>query len=224
MNVFAIFVGLIAIVQFCIKDPVRWTFPRRLSVLIILGAISVLIFLFSNDTTPIASAISENNVAAIQNNHTIPYTSKPQETETTVVTNPPTSTTATPKVQTTSSVTDGQPYNIDRSDKVVSLKRGKHYPYICNPEIKNCLGFTMRFCYQLQGGNYAKNVWLVCVRENGDEWVQVDEITINEGEEKDFSIQFDRAISFTEIVVQRPIDYNNYMHTDSLSVFNIIYN
>jgi hypothetical protein len=75
----------------------------------------------------------------------------------------------------------------------------------------------------LQGGNYVKNVWLVCVRENGDEWVQVGEIIINEGEEKEFEIRFDRVISFTEIVIQRPIDYNGYMHTDNLSIFNIIY-
>ena len=82
----------------------------------------------------------------------------------------------------------------------------------------------MKFSYQLPEGNYVKNVWLVCVRENGDGWVQVGEITINEGEEKEFKIRFDRVISFTEIVIQRPIDYNDYVHTDSLSIYDIIYN
>ena len=224
MNVFAIFVGLISIVQFCIVDPVGWTFPKRLATLIILGAVSVLLVLYGNVSTPIASASSENEVAIIQSYDTnASNASLQQDTNAKAVSTPTASSTATPKLMTASSVTNEQPYNIYRSDKVVSLKRGKHYPYICNPGIKNCLGFTMKFSYLLQGGNYVKNVWLVCVRENGDEWVQVGEIIINEGEEEEFEIRFDRVISFTEIVIQRPIDYTGYMHTDNLSIFNIIY-
>ncbi len=120
-------------------------------------------------------------------------------------------------------VGDGQTYNIYRSSKVLNMKRGKHYPYICDPGIENCLGFTMKFRYDLPEGDYVKNDWEVWIRENGDTWVQVDEIEVNEGEQKEYVIKFNRPITFTEIAVQHPIDYNGYMHTDSLTVSNILH-
>ncbi len=222
-DVFATLVGLIAIVQFLIKTE-TWSPPKRITTLIVLGAISVLIFSFKDSVALMGSAAPNNNVAAITNTTTNEsYYNSSQNLEPAVITNAPVSPTQTPQEQTVSTGSSSTPYNIYRSSKVLELKRGKHYPYICDPEIKNCLGFTMKFSYQLPEGNYVKNVWLVCVRENGDGWVQVGEITINEGEEKEFKIRFDRAISFSEIVIQRPIDYNDYMHTDSLSIYDIIY-
>lgn len=232
VDIIAILVGLLAIVQFFVKTD-NWTFAKRLSALIILGALSILIFSFNSNSATVVSAFSDysaalDNNSANESNYVAPQeTAIPSNVQTssnsTVNTNPPATATSTQKVQENPTVSNDQPYSIYRSDKVLSLKRGKHYPYICDPEIKNCLGFTMKFSYQLSEGHYVKNVWLVCVRENGKDWVQVGEITINEGEEKEFVIRFDRAISFTEIVIQRPIDYNGYINTDTLSIYDVVY-
>jgi len=223
-DILSITVALLAISQLFIKTE-GWSKTMKLLCLIVLGAISILIISFGNSSPAFVNAISENSVAPIESRPTdTSPTEKPQVVATAVITNPPANPTTTQKAQTAAPATDGQPYNINRSDKVGNFQRGKHYPYICDPEIKNCLGFTMRFSYQLSEGHYVKNGWLVCVRENGKDWVQVAEITINEGEEKEFTIRFDRAISFTEIVVQRPVDYNGYINTDSLSIYDIVYN
>jgi len=224
MEVFSLLVGLLAIFLF-LKKTDDWTTPKRVTALIVLGGISLLIFSFRNSVAVMSSPNSNANAAAIE--YTTPNeinSTSLQGTEYITSTPPFASPTQGQPGQVDTTPDNSLPYSIHRSDKVLDLKRGKHYPYICDPEIKNCLGFTMKFSYLLPEGHYVKNVWLVCVRENGDNWVQVDEITINEGEEKEFTIRFDRVISFSEIVIQRPIDYNNYMHTDSLSIYNIIYN
>lgn len=224
MEVLSILVILIAILQF-FAPTAKWKPPAK--ILSFIGLVTLSIFIFSNkDSFYLEEHKTLNGYGtAIQNtspdefNYNVSQTLAPA-----AATNPPPSLSQTQQVQAESTSSGSTPYNIYRSSKVLNLKRGKHYPYICDPEIKNCLGFTMKFSYQLPEGNYVKNVWLVCVRENGDGWVQVGEITINEGEEKEFKIRFDRVISFTEIVIQRPIDYNDYMHTDSLSIYDIIYN
>lgn len=118
---------------------------------------------------------------------------------------------------------DGQTYNIYRSSKVLQMKRGKHYPYICDPEIVDCLGFTMEFSYNVPDGNYVKNIWEVWLRENGNSWIMVGTIAVNEGETKEYAINLSRPITFSEIAVQHPIDYNNYTFTDSLTISNIQY-
>lgn len=222
-DILSITVALLAISQLFIKIE-GWSKTMKLLCLIVLGAISILIISFGNSTPAFVNAVSENSVAPIESRPTdTSPTEKPQVVATAEITNTPVNPTTVPSAPTSNVNSSGQLYNIYRSDKVLDLQRGKHYPYICNPEIKNCLGFTMRFSYQLAQGHYEKNVWLVCVRENGKNWVQVDEITINEGEEKEFTIRFDRAISFTEIVVQRPVDYNGYINTDSLSIYDVVY-
>lgn len=126
--------------------------------------------------------------------------------------------------QTTADPLDGgQTYNIYRSSKVLQMKRGKHYPYIVNPEIVDCLGFTMEFSYNVPDGNYVKNIWEVWLRENGNSWIMVGTIAVNEGETKEYVINFSRPITFSEIAIQHPIDYNNYSFTDNLTISNIQY-
>ncbi len=223
MEVLSILVVFLAILQFFIPPSPSWGTPKKVITFIILLAVSFFIFSYRDSFYLEKHNAPDENVAAVVNTSSNEsYNAAPQSIEQTALANPPVNPTQTPFTQSDNS-SSSQPYSIYRSDKVLELKRGKHYPYICNPEIKNCLGFTMKFSYNLPEGNYVKNVWLVCVRENGDNWVQVGEITINEGEEKEFTIRFDRAISFSEIVIQRPIDYNDYMHTDNLSIYNIIY-
>ena len=122
-----------------------------------------------------------------------------------------------------SPVADDQTYSIIRSSKVLSMKQGDHYPYLCNPAIEDCLGFTMTFSYNVPAGDYVKNTWSVWIRVNGDTWTQVGEISVNEGEQKVQVIRFDRAYTFTEIAVQHPTDYNDFAFTDALSITDIVH-
>jgi len=111
-------------------------------------------------------------------------------------------------------VGDGQTYAFDWSDSARSMKAVQGYTYIATPEIKNCLGFTLTFEYELSEGTIHNDSWSFWVRENGTDWVYICDILITEGVEHTEDIVFDRPITFSEIILQpqKQYDYFSYSH------------
>jgi hypothetical protein len=120
-------------------------------------------------------------------------------------------------------VGNGQTYNFDWSDSPRNMKTVHGYTYIASPAIPNCLGFTLMFGYDLNSGKITGTNWSVWVRENGDTWVFVGDITATAGNYENYDITFDRPITFSELIVQAPKEYNNFSASISYDVTNLVF-
>jgi len=120
-------------------------------------------------------------------------------------------------------VGDGQAYSFDWSSSARNMKVVQGYTYIATPEIRNCDGFTLNFGYDLTEGKINGSNWSVWVRENGTDWVFIQDIDVVEDTSLDYEIVFDRPISFTEIIVQPPKQYDYFSCTNWYDVKNIVF-
>lgn len=85
--------------------------------------------------------------------------------------------------------------------------------YQITPMVTNCSGFTLAFKSDLTSGDIIGDQWSVWVRENGTDWVYIQDISLQNDEECTSKIVFDREISFSEVAVQPPKQYNPYSNT-----------
>ncbi len=118
-------------------------------------------------------------------------------------------------------VGNGRTYSFDWSDTARNMKTVHGYTYIATPEIPDCLGFTLMFGYDLNSGKIAGTNWSVWVRENGDTWVFVCDIDATDGDYENHEITFDRPITFNELIVQAPKEYNQFSASIRYDVTNI---
>ncbi|MEN6417462.1 MAG: serine/threonine-protein kinase [Clostridiaceae bacterium] len=120
-------------------------------------------------------------------------------------------------------VGDGQTYSFDWSSSARSMKAVQGYTYIATPEIRNCDGFTLNFGFDLSEGKIEYPNWSVWVRENGTDWVFIQDIDVAEDTYLDYDIVFDRPISFTEIIVQPQKQYNYFSYSNWYEVKNLVF-
>jgi hypothetical protein len=120
-------------------------------------------------------------------------------------------------------VGNGKTYSLSWSDTARNMKTVRGYTYVSTPEIRHCLGFTLMFGYDLNSGKIAGKNWSVWIRENGDTWVLVGNIPVTEGDYEYHDLLFDRPITFNEIIVQAPKEYNQFSASLSYDVTNIIF-
>jgi serine/threonine protein kinase len=120
-------------------------------------------------------------------------------------------------------VGNGQTYSFDWSTSARSMKAVQGYTYIATPEIRNCEGFTLNFGFDLSEGKINNPNWSVYVRENGTDWVFIQDIYVSEDTYLDYYIVFDRPISFTEIIVQPQKQYDYFSYTNWYDVKNLVF-
>jgi serine/threonine protein kinase len=120
-------------------------------------------------------------------------------------------------------VGNGQTYSFDWSSSARSMKAVQGYTYITTPEIRNCDGFTLNFGFDLNEGKINYPNWSVWVRENGTDWVFIQDIYVSEDTYLDYDIVFDRPISFTEIIVQPQKQYDYFSYTNWYDVKNLVF-
>lgn len=96
--------------------------------------------------------------------------------------------------------------------------------YQVTPMVMNCSGFTLAFKSVVTSGDIIGDQWSVWVRENGTDWVYIQDITLQNDLECSSSIIFDRAISFSEIAVQPPKQYNPFSNTVNCEITNLVMN
>lgn len=94
--------------------------------------------------------------------------------------------------------------------------------YQVTPMVTNCYGFTLTFKSVLTNGDIIGDQWSVWVRENGTDWVYIQDITLQNDSECTYDIFFEREISFSEIAVQPPKQYNPYSNTVNCKITNLI--
>lgn len=96
--------------------------------------------------------------------------------------------------------------------------------YQITPMVTNCSGFTLTFKSTLISGDIIGDQWSVWVRENGTDWVYVQDITVQNNAESSCDIVFDGIKSFSEIAVQPPKQYNPYSNTVHCVITNLVMN
>ena len=120
-------------------------------------------------------------------------------------------------------VGDGKTYSFNWSDTARNMKTVHGYTYVATPEVRHCLGFTLMFGYDLNSGKITGKNWSVWVRENGDTWVFVGDISATEGDYEYHDIVFDQPITFSELIVQAPKEYNQFSASISYDVTNLVF-
>lgn len=94
--------------------------------------------------------------------------------------------------------------------------------YQITPIVKNCHGFTLTFKSVLTNGEIVGDQWSVWVRENGTDWVYIQDITLQNAVECRYDVVFEREISFSEVAVQPPKQYNPYSNSVNCKITNLI--
>jgi len=104
-----------------------------------------------------------------------------------------------------------------------SMKNYSGAVIACSPMIVQCSGFTLYYEYELTDGKLETTSWSVWVRENGTEWVRVEDIQVENQVSGAHDIVFDYPMAFSEICIQ-PETYNyNYSYQDAFAIFYLIF-
>ncbi|NLI55115.1 MAG: hypothetical protein GX417_12475 [Clostridiales bacterium] len=118
---------------------------------------------------------------------------------------------------------NGRAYDARWSDSSRNLKVINGDVIVISPMIQNCTGFTIYYEYDLYSGEIEHDSWSVLVRENGTEWVYIQDITLENNVGKENDIVFDRPISFSEIVVQPQVQYGEFSYTPSFALGYLVF-
>lgn len=104
-----------------------------------------------------------------------------------------------------------------------SMKNYSGAVIACSPMVVRCSGFTLYYKYELTDGKLEANSWSVWVRENGTEWVRVQDIQVENQVAEAHDIVFDRPITFSEICVQPETYSYNYSYQDAFLIAYMIF-
>lgn len=104
-----------------------------------------------------------------------------------------------------------------------TMKNYRGSVYQITPMVTGCTGFTLFYTSVLTSGDIIGDQWSVWVRENGTDWVYVQDITLQDGIETKNNIRFDEAISFSEVAVQPPKQYNEFSNTIYCEISNLVF-
>jgi hypothetical protein len=118
---------------------------------------------------------------------------------------------------------DGKAYDFQWSESKRRMKAYYGQVIVISPMIENCTGFTLYYEYVLSEGKIDSNFWSVWVRENGTDWVYIQDITLenNVGETND--IVFDRPISFSEVAVQPQKQNGEFTYSDTCGIGYLVF-
>jgi hypothetical protein len=116
----------------------------------------------------------------------------------------------------------GQSYTFGWSD-VRNMRSYNGPVYQVSPMVENCLGFTLSYMSTLTSGEIVGDNWSVWVRENGTDWVYIQDIILQDGVEGTYDIKFDEQVSFSEIAVQPPKQMNAFTNIIDCVVKNLIF-
>ena len=120
-------------------------------------------------------------------------------------------------------VGDGQTYSFEKSQSARSLKNVMGHPLIATPSVENCLGFTLTYGYELSEGKINGTNWSVWLLKTEDEWVFLGDIEVTEGVYGDYPFTFDEPISFYQLIVQPPAQYDSFSYGNAYTVSDIVH-
>lgn len=118
---------------------------------------------------------------------------------------------------------NGKTYEFSWSSGRRNMKNYNGAVILVDPMIINCDGFSIYYEYELTKGSLKTDTWSVWVRENGTDWVRIQDITVADQAGKVYDIVFDEPLSFSEICVQPETKSDNYSYSDSFAVGYLVF-
>ena len=118
---------------------------------------------------------------------------------------------------------NGKTYDFSWSSGRRNMKNYNGAVILIDPMIVNCDGFSIYYQYELTKGSLNTDTWSVWVRENGTEWIRIQDITVEDQVGEVYDIVFDEPLSFSEICVQPETYSDNYSYSDSFAVGYLVF-
>ena len=118
---------------------------------------------------------------------------------------------------------NGKTYGFTWSSGRRNMKNYNGAVILIDPMIVNCDGFSIYYKYTLTKGSLKTDNWSVWVRENGTDWVRIQDITIEDQVGKVYDIVFDEPLSFSEICVQPETYSDSFSYNSSFAVGYLVF-
>lgn len=120
-------------------------------------------------------------------------------------------------------VGDGKTYAFTWSSGRRNMKNYNGSVILVSPMILNCDGFSIYYEYELTKGSLKSDNWSVWVRENGTDWIRVQDIVVKNQVGEVYDIVFNEPVSFSEICVQPETYSDSFSYNNSFAVGYLIF-